>query len=174
MNDGVFSIVKAEAVPGRVLTASSGIEELVRVRVCVAHCEDWDAKALSLCNGDVLLQNVNYEEKAVLLQWIADVRAARFSNGLSTAEHANEPLQALPASLPTCPEQVALGERMYNDPRISLDGTISCATCHILNQGGVSSPDHRTSEGIYGQFGGVNARGQNADDNDYRICGYDA
>lgn len=100
---------------------------------------------------------LNNKEKAVLLQWIADVRAARFSNGLSAAEHANEPLQALPASLPTCPEQVALGERMYNDPRISLDGTISCATCHILNQGGVSSPDHRTSEGIYGQFGGVNA-----------------
>ncbi len=100
---------------------------------------------------------LNNKEKAVLLQWIADVRAARFCNGLSAAEHANEPLQALPASVPTCPEKVALGERMYNDPRISLNGTISCASCHILNQGGADEAHERTSEGIYGQFGGVNA-----------------
>ncbi|MGN0236284.1 MAG: cytochrome c peroxidase [Paludibacteraceae bacterium] len=100
---------------------------------------------------------LNGKEKAVLLQWIADVRAARFSNGLSAVEHANEPLQPLPACLATDVEQVALGERMYNDPRISLDGTISCASCHILEQGGADEAHERTSEGIYGQFGGVNA-----------------
>lgn len=96
-------------------------------------------------------------EQDVLLRWIEDTRAKRFANGLSAETFANEPLQALPACIPTNAEQVALGERMYNDPRISLDGTVSCATCHILNQGGVSNPAYRTSEGIYGQFGGVNA-----------------
>lgn len=38
-----------------------------------------------------------------------------------------------------------------------LDGTVSCATCHVLKNGGASDAAHRTSEGINGQFGGINA-----------------
>ena len=32
--------------------------------------------------------------------------------------------------------KIALGERLYFDPRLSRDETISCATCHILGEGG--------------------------------------
>ena len=32
--------------------------------------------------------------------------------------------------------KVLLGERLFHDPRLSGDGTISCATCHIFSQGG--------------------------------------
>lgn len=101
--------------------------------------------------------DLNKQERSAMLAWIESTRAARFANGLSTESLANEPLQAIPACVPTEAAKVAMGERMYNDTRLSLDGTISCATCHILDQGGVSNPEYRTSEGIYGQFGGVNA-----------------
>jgi len=99
----------------------------------------------------------NKKERGILAEWIATERAARFATGLNAEALCNEPLQAIPDSVAHCPKCVALGEKMYNDKRISLDGTISCYTCHMLNEGGVSDKAHRTSEGIYGQFGGVNA-----------------
>jgi len=99
----------------------------------------------------------NKYEKGILAEWIAIERATRFATGLNAEDMANEPLQAIPDSVPHCNKCLALGEKMYNDKRISLDGTISCYTCHMLDKGGVSDKAHRTSEGIYGQFGGVNA-----------------
>jgi len=74
----------------------------------------------------------NDKEKALLLSWIKDVRAAKYPNADAAAEFANEPVRPVPASLPTDPAKVALGKAMYNDTRISLDNTISCASCHIL------------------------------------------
>lgn len=35
------------------------------------------------------------------------------------------------------PQRVSLGRQLYFDPRLSLDGKISCHTCHLLNAGGV-------------------------------------
>ncbi len=35
------------------------------------------------------------------------------------------------------PERVALGKQLYFEPRLSLDGEISCHTCHLLDAGGV-------------------------------------
>lgn len=37
---------------------------------------------------------------------------------------------AIPADNPQTPEKVALGQRLFFDPRLSADGTISCSTCH--------------------------------------------
>jgi len=99
----------------------------------------------------------NKEEKSLLTQWIMDVRSARFATGLASDEYKNDPLQALPCCIPTDSAKVALGQKMYNDTRISLDNTLSCATCHILKDGGADSRGTRTSEGINGQFGGINA-----------------
>lgn len=88
----------------------------------------------------------NKKEKAVLSDWILSSRG-----GL-------EGITPIPDSVPFDTGKAALGEKMYNDTRISLDGTVSCATCHVLDDGGVDEEhDNRTSEGIYGQFGGVNA-----------------
>lgn len=99
----------------------------------------------------------NKAEKSVLASWIRDMRTKRFCTGLAAPEFANEPVQPLISSIPTDPARVALGYKMYNDTRISADGTVSCADCHVLKDGGADIPDHRTSEGIFGQFGGVNA-----------------
>src|SRR5689334_11814794 len=51
--------------------------------------------------------------------------------------------------------QVALGEKLFNDLRLSVDNSVSCATCHVPADGFV---DHKpTSEGVRGQRGMRNA-----------------
>jgi cytochrome c peroxidase len=51
--------------------------------------------------------------------------------------------------------RVALGRRLYFDPRLSADGTVACATCHDVSRG---FTDRRsTSEGIRDQVGRRNA-----------------
>lgn len=98
---------------------------------------------------------LNSDEKAVLIAWTKDVRSKNFTSPTVAAEFANEPVQPLIASLPTDSAKVALGFDLYHDTRLSGDNTISCATCHGLNTGGVDRKQY--SEGIDGQFGGVNA-----------------
>ena len=51
--------------------------------------------------------------------------------------------------------KVELGRILYHDTRLSVDNTISCASCHGLNTAGVDNKQY--SEGVGGQFGGVNA-----------------
>lgn len=69
--------------------------------------------------------------------------------------------RALPASAPappdnpTTPAKAALGERLFNDPRLSADGTVACASCHRLAEGGDDNAS--VSTGIDGQRGGRNA-----------------
>jgi cytochrome c peroxidase len=53
------------------------------------------------------------------------------------------------------PRKVALGEKLFRDKRLSADDTIACATCHVLESGGV---DHRRlSAGIGGAEVPLNA-----------------
>src|SRR3546814_544974 len=60
-----------------------------------------------------------------------------------------------PADNPTTAEKVELGKMLFFDPRISSTGTISCASCHNVMEGG---DDHRpTSMGVHGLQGGRNA-----------------
>jgi cytochrome c peroxidase len=99
-------------------------------------------------------QSLNKDEKNVLLAWVKDVRKANYLSPTVAQEFENEPVQPLMDSLPTNPAKVALGSIFYHDTRLSADNTVSCATCHDLAKGGVDRLQF--SEGIGGQFGGVN------------------
>ena len=99
----------------------------------------------------------NKAEKSLLTEWILSQRQERFATGTACEAYAQHALQPIPDSLSTDIRKVTLGRKMYNEARISLDGTLSCATCHVIDQGGADSRGTRTSEGIYGQFGGINA-----------------
>lgn len=48
----------------------------------------------------------------------------------------NEPLAPLPQAAPADPARLALGRRLFADPRLSHDNRQSCASCHDLAQGG--------------------------------------
>jgi cytochrome c peroxidase len=50
---------------------------------------------------------------------------------------------------------VALGEKLFHDKRLSVDGTIACASCHIIAEGGDDNLPR--SRGVSGREGGVNA-----------------
>lgn len=70
---------------------------------------------------------------------------------------ANFPVPAYDLSLnPVTEAGFTLGKKLFYDPLLSRDNTISCADCHI-SYAAFSHPDHATSHGIDGLFGRRNA-----------------
>lgn len=66
-----------------------------------------------------------------------------------------EPIRPIPLTLPLDSEKVALGHRLFGEPMLSHDNTVSCASCHNLKSGGV---DHRVhSVGVNLAEGVINA-----------------
>jgi len=62
---------------------------------------------------------------------------------------------SVPADRWPTQEKVALGEKLFNDKRLSVDGTVSCSTCHDPKRGFV---DHKPqSEGVKQQKGQRNS-----------------
>jgi cytochrome c peroxidase len=61
----------------------------------------------------------------------------------------------IPPSNPMTKGKVELGRQLYFDPRVSLDGTVSCASCHDPAKGWTDNAP--TSTGIDGQVGGRSA-----------------
>lgn len=61
----------------------------------------------------------------------------------------------VPQANPLTPEKVELGKMLYFDPRLSADGTVSCATCHDPKKGWTDQEE--VSEGIRQQKGTRNA-----------------
>ena len=68
---------------------------------------------------------------------------------------ANEPIQPLPLEVKLDVKRVAIGEKLFNDKRLSKDNTLSCASCHSLETGGVDRT--QVSTGIGGAKGPINA-----------------
>ena len=84
-------------------------------------------------------------ERSLLASWIEEKRGSA------------EPIIPVASSVEHDAAKAAMGKRLFSDESLSLDGTISCATCHVLENGGADHADERVSEGIYGLKGGVNA-----------------
>lgn len=97
----------------------------------------------------------NKKEQSILARWIREERGRHYATGLAAPEFANEPVQPVMDSIPVDPVKVALGFKLYHDMRLSADNTVSCATCHPLDQAGMDGL--QTSTGIYDQKGFINA-----------------
>ena len=67
----------------------------------------------------------------------------------------NEADMIIPEDNPLTPEKVALGQQLYFDTRLSLDGTVACATCHNPRFG--FTDGQPVSTGIKAQHGGRSA-----------------
>ena len=65
------------------------------------------------------------------------------------------PLPDLPRDNPLITERVALGKRLFHDPMLSRDGTISCASCHAAQR--AFTDGRPVSTGIAGRQGDRNA-----------------
>jgi len=66
-----------------------------------------------------------------------------------------EPLQPLPRAAPQDSRRVTLGADLFSDRRLSIDGTVACASCHVLTKAGQDG--RRTSSGVHDAPGSVNA-----------------
>lgn len=99
--------------------------------------------------------SVSSTEKEMALDWAKEYRAANYPNPLAAEKWSNETVRPVQDSVEVDMRKVALGNKLFHDVRLSADNTISCASCHGLNTGGVDNKQY--SEGVGGQLGGVNA-----------------
>ena len=60
-----------------------------------------------------------------------------------------------PKDNPSTPEKISLGKQLFFDPRLSVDGTVSCNSCHDVQGNGTDS--RATSVGVKGHIGGRSA-----------------
>ena len=67
----------------------------------------------------------------------------------------DHPLRPLSVTPGLNADMLALGRRLFLDPLLSADGTVSCASCHNLSTGGTDRQSH--SIGIHGATGPVKA-----------------
>ena len=86
----------------------------------------------------------------IVATWAADWRESYYNDGIG-----GEPIRPIAQSLEYDTAKAELGRKLYHDTRLSINNTVSCASCHSLNTAGVDNKQY--SEGVYGQFGGVNA-----------------
>ncbi len=67
----------------------------------------------------------------------------------------SDPIKPIPNEVKVDAKKVQLGKKLFFDPILSKDGTISCATCHDLQNGG--DDGLKFSFGIKGQEGNINS-----------------
>ena len=72
---------------------------------------------------------LNKAEKELLSSWIVEKQSCE------------QMIQPIASRVEYDEAKAELGERMFNDTALSLDGTISCATCHVLEDGGADHED---------------------------------
>lgn len=94
---------------------------------------------------------------ALVLWYASSPRIKAQKNALPKVERGvgQEPITPLPLLLKLDAAKVALGGRLFHEPRLSGDDTVSCAQCHDLNHGGVDHAVH--SHGVGGKEGVINA-----------------
>lgn len=66
-----------------------------------------------------------------------------------------EAVRPLPQPPLLQPDRVALGERLFRDPRLSADQSLACISCHRFDLGGADG--RSVSVGVGGALGSVNA-----------------
>src|ERR1700757_4872526 len=64
-------------------------------------------------------------------------------------------LAEIPGDNPQSPDKIALGEKLFFEPRLSADGTVACASCH--NPERAFTDGRPTSVGVQGRVGQRNA-----------------
>lgn len=91
----------------------------------------------------------NWLRACVVASPTALLVALGISIGVQTsarAERLGLPPVPIPADNPQTPEKIALGNKLFHDTRFSIDGAVSCATCHNDSKAFTDSP-LRVSEG---------------------------
>lgn len=89
------------------------------------------------------------------LGWLGLALAAALALLVASPTKAAEPITPIPRQIDYDPAKAALGKRLFHDPLLSLDQTISCASCHDLSKGG--DDPRPLSIGIQGREGVISS-----------------
>lgn len=92
---------------------------------------------------------------ATTLLFSCERTAADRATAISIPTPLGLPPVPIPAENPPTAETVALGRKLFHDPKLSLDDTISCAFCHNPALG--FADGRKVSAGVHGQLGSRNA-----------------
>ena len=93
-------------------------------------------------------------KRDIIVEWVRKYRAEYYADGVE-GERAGEPVRPIAEPTDIDARKALLGYALYHDARLSVDNTVSCASCHGLSTAGVDNKQY--SEGVEGQKGGVNA-----------------
>ncbi|WP_414718365.1 cytochrome-c peroxidase [Thaumasiovibrio subtropicus] len=99
--------------------------------------------------------SLSTQDKKTLQDWIAHERSRHHDQTTLADVHINSPVQPITTISDVDIAKVSLGDKLYHDVRLSGDDTISCASCHSLDTGGVDRLD--SSVGVGGAVGPINA-----------------
>ena len=91
---------------------------------------------------------------SAIAEWARDFRVAYYNDGLE-GERAGEPIRPIIPSQNVDERKAELGFALFHDPRLPVDNTVACASCHAPDMGGVDN--HQYSHGVEERLGGVNA-----------------
>jgi len=98
---------------------------------------------------------ITRDKKEILLDWIYDQFSTYYAHPLPSEDYPFEPVNPVPDLAPFDTDKAALGELLFHDSRLSVDNTVSCASCHNLKTGGVDNLE--VPEGVYNQPGTFNS-----------------
>ena len=93
-------------------------------------------------------------KRDIITMWAQAYRMAHYNDGVAT-DFVGEPVRPVALAVDVDERKAKLGFMLYHDTRLSVDNTVSCASCHDLSTAGVDNKQY--SEGVQGQKGGVNA-----------------
>src|SRR5467141_254115 len=85
---------------------------------------------------------------AVLLVLATPAEATRAQTTSLPAAAGEEPITPVPLPPAADPSRLALGERLFADPRLSADGSRACISCHDIRTNGASA--NRLDQAIEG------------------------
>lgn len=98
---------------------------------------------------------INDADRDMMLEWISQTRQNQHKDSSASAEFKNEAIQPIYTVFPVEEKKVSLGNALFHDVRLSVDNSISCASCHDLDSGGADGLT--TSIGVGGVKGLINA-----------------
>ncbi|MGR5061738.1 cytochrome-c peroxidase [Photobacterium sp. DNB22_13_2] len=99
---------------------------------------------------------LSQEETATLQDWVKQERLRHHEGQAKiTEEFKYEVVQPIRTTFDVDMAKVELGDLLYHDTRLSGDNTVSCASCHGLETGGVDRLV--SSVGVNGAIGPINA-----------------
>lgn len=78
-----------------------------------------------------------YQNMAALLKLFGVIAFSLMMMSSANAGERLEPITPLPKSVHGNQDKINLGKQLFTDPKLSGDGTISCASCHLLQNAGV-------------------------------------